>query len=173
VEAARAGEAGRGFAVVAEEVRNLARRSAEASRSTAELIEQAQRSAENGVAVAAEVHEFTRGIIGSVVVIADLMKNATEANNAQALGIDQMSAAVDHMEELTQRTAANAEEFVASGYDLKNQSGELDKVIRVLENLIGGNRDGRSADSFQQPGPAGKTAPAGFDARRQLPAQRT
>jgi len=172
VEAARAGEAGRGFAVVAEEVRNLARRSAEASRSTAELIEEAQRSAENGVAVAAEVQEFTRGIIGSVVVIADLMKNATEANNAQALGIEQMSAAVDHMEELTQRTAANAEEFVASGYDLKNQSGELDKVIRVLENLIGGNRDSRSADSFQQPGPGGKTAPAGVDARRQLPAQR-
>ena len=71
VEAARAGEAGRGFAVVAEEVRNLARRSAEASRSTAELIEEAQRSAENGVAVAREVQEFTRGIIGSVVVIAE------------------------------------------------------------------------------------------------------
>ncbi len=119
VEAARAGEAGRGFAVVAEEVRNLARRSAEASGSTAELIEEAQRSAENGVAVAREVQEFTRGIIGSVVVIADLMKNATEANNAQALGIEQVSAAVEHMEELTQRTAANAEEFVASGYDLK------------------------------------------------------
>jgi hypothetical protein len=170
VEAARAGEAGRGFAVVAEEVRNLARRSAEASRSTAELIEEAQRSAENGVAVAQEVQEFTRGIIGSVVVIADLMKNASEANNAQSLGIDQVCAAVEHMEELTQRTAANAEEFVASGYDLKNQSGELDKVIRVLKNLIGGGQNRRSDDSLQQAAVRNPAA-ADFDARRQLPAK--
>src|SRR5207245_4731996 len=40
VEAARAGEAGLGFAAVAEEVRNLAQRSATASRETAALVEE-------------------------------------------------------------------------------------------------------------------------------------
>ena len=55
VEAARAGDAGKGFAVVAEEVRNLAMRSAEAAKNTANLIEDAVKNSENGVAINAEV----------------------------------------------------------------------------------------------------------------------
>jgi methyl-accepting chemotaxis protein len=48
VEAARAGRHGLGFAVVAEEVRNLAARSAEAAKETAELIEGAIEKVQNG-----------------------------------------------------------------------------------------------------------------------------
>ena len=55
VEAARAGEAGKGFAVVAEEVRNLAQRSAEAAKTTANLIEESVRNSEDGVKVTQEV----------------------------------------------------------------------------------------------------------------------
>ena len=55
VEAARAGDAGKGFAVVAEEVRNLAMRSAEAAKNTANLIEEAVKNSENGVAINSEV----------------------------------------------------------------------------------------------------------------------
>ena len=63
VEAARAGEAGKGFAVVAEEVRSLAQRSAEAARSTAELISESQENAANGVVVSTEVSEVLSRII--------------------------------------------------------------------------------------------------------------
>ena len=49
VEAARAGDAGKGFAVVAEEVRNLARRSAEAAKNTAMMIEASVGNARHGV----------------------------------------------------------------------------------------------------------------------------
>ena len=51
VEAARAGEAGAGFAVVAEEVRNLAQRSAQASKETAHMIEASVARSERGVEV--------------------------------------------------------------------------------------------------------------------------
>ncbi len=58
VEAARAGDAGKGFAVVAEEVRNLAQRSAEAAKTTANLIEESVRNAEGGVKITSEMSEF-------------------------------------------------------------------------------------------------------------------
>ncbi len=56
----------------------------------------------------------------------------------------------------------------------KHQSGELDKVIRVLENLIGGGRAAAIRRfSFSRPAQEKSLQLPGFDARRQLPAQRT
>lgn len=55
VEAARAGEAGAGFAVVAEEVRNLAQRSAEASRESRRKLDEAVQRSAQGVTIGEEV----------------------------------------------------------------------------------------------------------------------
>ena len=55
VEAARAGEAGMGFAVVAEEVRSLAKRSADAAKETAAMIEAAVNQSQLGVEVNSKV----------------------------------------------------------------------------------------------------------------------
>ncbi len=68
VEAARAGEAGRGFAVVAEEVRNLARRSAEAAQRSSGLIHEAQTSSDSGVAAA-------HNVLAKVQLIEERMQN--------------------------------------------------------------------------------------------------
>jgi methyl-accepting chemotaxis protein len=57
VEAARAGEAGMGFAVVADEVRNLAQRSAQAAKETADKIEGAIGNTAQGVEISKKVAE--------------------------------------------------------------------------------------------------------------------
>ena len=52
VEAGRAGESGRGFSVVAQEVRNLAGKSSDASKSTEILIQQSLTAVERGTKLA-------------------------------------------------------------------------------------------------------------------------
>jgi len=138
VEAARAGDAGRGFAVVAEEVRNLAQRSAEASRTTGALIRESQLSAEQGVSVAREVDAFLKGIIETVGSVAALIHDIASVYSTQATGIGEISNSVTHMENVTQSTAAVTQELVASSDQLAVQARHLNQTIDLLTGIIGG-----------------------------------
>ena len=137
VEAARAGEAGRGFAVVAEEVRNLAQRSAAASKNTAELIEEAQRSAENGVSVSTVVAKTTTDIIDSIIRVTELMHDVTEVNGTQTEGITQINSALISFDQTIQSTTAGVNNMASSSRQLEVQSQELLQVVRVLNDIIG------------------------------------
>ncbi len=130
VEAARAGDAGKGFAVVAEEVRNLAMRSAESARNTGGLIERAVRSAEHGVEVNAAVQEALEGIHGQARKVAEVMNEIAGATEQQTAGIGQVKTAVDHMNALTQETAANSEESASIAEELSSQSEEVRALVR-------------------------------------------
>ena len=63
IEAARAGEAGRGFAVIADEVRNLAQKSAEAAKSSAQLIERSLQNVKKGTQLASDMAESLQTIV--------------------------------------------------------------------------------------------------------------
>ncbi len=154
VEAARAGEAGRGFAVVAEEVRNLARRSAEASRSTAALIEDAQKSATNGVTVSQEVGKATRDIITGIGKVDALMTNVAELNDAQAQGIHHISTAASHMEASTQSNASSTSQLAASTDRIAESARELNRMVQILQNIVGGSTRGPSRQRGMQAEPA-------------------
>lgn len=130
VEAARAGEAGRGFAVVAEEVRSLAMRSAEAARTTADLIDGAVASARDGAqlsgAVATQLREIAartdqvRGVVGEI---------ATSAEQ-QSRGIAQITTSVEQVNAVTQTAAANSEESASASEELSSQA-------LVMKSLVG------------------------------------
>src|SRR5207244_6281044 len=89
VEAARAGDAGKGFAVVAEEVRNLAMRSAEAAKNTANLIEESVKNVEGGVALNQEVLSNLQEINGQIEKVSEVVAEIAAASDQQSQGVEQ------------------------------------------------------------------------------------
>src|SRR5207244_2344599 len=97
VEAARAGDAGKGFAVVAEEVRNLAMRSADAAKNTANLIEESVKNAEGGVSLNEEVSRNFVEIQEQAKKVNEVMSEIAAASDQQAQGVSQVSTAIEQM----------------------------------------------------------------------------
>ncbi len=133
VEAARAGEAGKGFAVVAEEVRNLAMRSAEAAKNTTEMIAESVRNAENGVEINHEALSNLNEINELVNKVNAVMTEIADASEQQKLGIEQITAAIDHVNQVTQANAASSEESASASEELSSQSKEMREMVNSFK----------------------------------------
>jgi ABC-type transporter Mla subunit MlaD len=143
VEAARAGEAGKGFAVVAEEVRNLAQRSADAARSTSQLIEQSQENAKNGVEVAGEVEGQLNSINDSSEAIVTLIAEIAAASDEQTQAISQVNNAMSEMDKVVQSNAANSEETASAAEELSSLGDEFELIVDSLRAMIGSGTSGK------------------------------
>jgi len=137
VEAARAGEAGKGFAVVAEEVRNLAQRSAEAARSTAELIEKSQANTERGASLASEVSDDLHAIKESVMNVSTLVVEISAATQEQTTGISELNTVMTEMDKVVQNNASGSEESASAAEELTSQAAELKVMVEDLVKLVG------------------------------------
>lgn len=125
VEAARAGTYGKGFAVVADEVRNLARKSSEAAKETAQLI---QTSVDN-VAKGNMMMEKTASSMNEVSTMAqEVAKNMDEMSGfskQQSLSIAELSTAIGHISAVVQANSATAEQSAAASEEMSGQSEML------------------------------------------------
>ncbi len=152
VEAARAGEAGKGFAVVAEEVRNLARRSAEAARNTTDLLDSSRKSADTSVSISERVVQSVKALEGDSAKVAGLISEIATAAREQAQGIEQINQALGEMEHTVQQNAASAEESASAAEDLSARADAVNMVVDSLSEIVG-----RKATSSQAPSTSATT----------------
>jgi methyl-accepting chemotaxis protein len=150
VEAARAGDAGKGFAVVAEEVRNLAMRSAEAARNTAQLIDEAVTNTDQGVVINSEVSQKLEEINSQIEKVTIVVSEIAAASEQQSQGVEQINSAIEQMNSVTQQTAANSEESASAAEELSGQSMEMLSLIEGYKLTNSDRKKGKAARSVQK-----------------------
>src|SRR6185369_2402275 len=104
IEAARAGAAGTGFTVVAEEVRNLAKRAAEATAETSRLVEEARLAIQSGAGLSDEVLGVLREISANASESGTLMKNIHHSSEQMLQNMQHINSSNRSLTTVTERS---------------------------------------------------------------------
>lgn len=121
IEASRAGEHGRGFAVVSTEIRRLAERSQQAASEIGRVATSSVLSAERSGELLDELVPLIRATV-------DRVQEVAEAAREQAIGVGQVSHAINLMDGVTQRNSSSAEQLASTAEALAAQSDRLNEL---------------------------------------------
>jgi methyl-accepting chemotaxis protein len=145
VEAARAGEHGAGFAIVAEEVRSLAKRSADAAGNTDELVENSTKCIGDGTTAAERANASLGKVLASTEEVRACIQAIEEHARKQGTATADMNEAANKVGQITHSTAAAAQQCAASANSLNELARQLEQYVAELEAMV----LGRSASSAE------------------------
>jgi methyl-accepting chemotaxis protein len=132
VEAARAGEAGRGFAVVASEVRNLAKRSQEASGEVRKLIQESSQRVQTSVSEIGSVSDIMSHLVGTIREVANGIQGIASASADQSISLNEVVAAVADLDSVTAENSALVERTQHRSHRLIERSSQLEHAANHI-----------------------------------------
>ncbi len=133
VEAARAGDSGKGFAVVASEVRTLAQRSADAARDITKLIQDSSGHVTDGVRLAQASGEALKRMITAIGEMNSAIGEISNASAEQASNAADVTATVNHLDQMTRENAALAERSLSTARTLGEDGGRLHQSVAAFK----------------------------------------
>lgn len=146
IEAARAGEAGKGFAVVANEIKELARETANATGSIREAISQIQTQTNSTITdiggiskVISDVNEIVQGIVTAVeeqsITTNEIVQNVGQASS----GIAEVNENIAGSSQMTTEVSEGVGQVKERSGDVKQSSEHVqmaaDELSKLAENL--------------------------------------
>lgn len=133
IEAARAGNAGKGFAVVADEVRNLAAKSAEAAKQTAELIRHSVATVAEGTQLTDQTAQILKNVEDKAKLVEESIVRIDQASSEQAAAIEQIKQGLTQVNSVVQTNAATAEENSATSEEMSAQAAALQEEVEKFK----------------------------------------
>lgn len=151
IEAARAGEAGKGFAVVANEIKELARQTAEATGEIKKRIEGIQGSTDTTVTHIDKISKVINEVNDIVATIATAVEEQSVTTNEIASNVAQASQGIKEVTENIVQSSSFASDIATdisevnqAASDMANSSsqvnlsaGELTKLAGKLQEVVG------------------------------------
>ena len=134
IEAARAGDAGKGFAVVANEIKDLARQTADATIEIKEQIDGIQHSTQGTVSEIGQILKVNNDVNEYVTSIASAIEQQSATIKGTADNVAQISSGIQEVNENVAQSSMVSMEIAKDISELNNTTGEIADSISQMND---------------------------------------